>query len=235
MIFLKAHWQNLILINYKIKPEILHPFVPNYTKLDLYNGDCYVSLVGFMFKNTKVLGIKIPYHVNFEEVNLRFYVKKKEGSTWKRGVVFIKEIVPKRAITCIANTLYHEHYQTLPMQHSWTNHKNEQTITYQWKNDTWQSIQVTASATPNIINENSEEEFITEHYFGYTKYKNKTFEYEVEHPKWVHFPVKNHIINIDFKLNYGDRFKLLNTTKPTSIILAKGSEINVKNKVLIQR
>ena len=95
MSFLKAEWRNLIIINYEVKPEILKKHVPFGTELDLYKGKCYLSLVGFLFLNTKVLGIKIPYHINFAEVSLRFYVKRLENNEWKRGVVFMKEIVPK--------------------------------------------------------------------------------------------------------------------------------------------
>lgn len=117
MSFLKAEWRKLVLANYTIEPEILSKYVPFGTELDLWNGKCYVSLVGFMFLNTRLLGVKIPFHVNFEEVNLRFYVKRLDRDTWKRGVVFIKEIVPKPALTFVANTVYQENYETLPMQH----------------------------------------------------------------------------------------------------------------------
>lgn len=108
MSFLTAEWKNLIMANYEINSEILKPYIPKGTEIDYFNGKCFISLVGFMFKDTKVFGIKFPFHVNFEEVNLRFYVKKGD----KRGVVFIKEIVPKPLITFVANSVYHEHYQT---------------------------------------------------------------------------------------------------------------------------
>ena len=113
MSFLTAEWNDLALINYEINPEILQKYVPIGTELDLWNSKCYISLIGFMFENVKVLGVKIPFHVNFEEVNLRFYVKRFEDGKWKRGTVFIKEIVPKHAVTLVANTLYKERYQTL--------------------------------------------------------------------------------------------------------------------------
>jgi uncharacterized protein YqjF (DUF2071 family) len=113
MSFLKAHWKNLIMVNYDIDPKILEPYIPKHTSLDLFEGRCLISLVGFMFKDTKVLGLKFPNHINFEEVNLRFYVKHND----KRAVVFIKEIVPKSLITFIANTFYNEHYETHQMEH----------------------------------------------------------------------------------------------------------------------
>ena len=232
MNFLKAEWKNLALFNYEVDAKLLEKYVPAGTEIDLWNNKCYVSLVGFMFKNTKVLGIKVPFHVNFEEVNLRFYVKRFENGEWKRGVVFIKEIVPKKAITFIANTLYQEHYETQKMRHEIIENKNTNTFIYQWKNDKkWNTVQVETKNVLTAIEVDSEAEFITEHYFGYTKIdKDKTFEYEVQHPRWEQFEVLNHTIEIDFEKNYGSDFGFLQGTKPTSVFLAKGSEITVMNK-----
>ena len=123
MSFLKAEWRKLAFANYVVNPEILTKYIPYGTELDLWNDKCYVSLIGFMFLNTKLLGIKIPFHTNFEEVNLRFYVKRFDNGSWKRGVVFIKEIVPKSALTFVANSVYNENYETLPMRHLGTAQK----------------------------------------------------------------------------------------------------------------
>lgn len=109
MNFLTAEWRKLAIINYEVNPEILEKYLPNGVELDFWDGKCLTSLVGFMFLNTQLLGISVPFHRNFEEVNLRFYVKKWENKQWKRGVVFIKEIVPKKALSIIANTFYKEH------------------------------------------------------------------------------------------------------------------------------
>ena len=236
MNFLKAEWKNLALFNYEVDAEILEKYIPAGTEIDVWNNKCYVSLVGFMFKNTKVLGIKVPFHRDFEEVNLRFYVKRFENGEWKRGVVFIKEIVPKKAITFIANTLYQEHYETQKMRHEIIENNNSTTFIYQWKNDKkWNTIQLETSTNPEAIKVDSEAEFITEHYFGYTKInENKTFEYEVQHPRWEQFEVLNHKIDIDFQKTYGEDFYFLQNTKPTSVFLAKGSKISVKNKLKLE-
>lgn len=232
MSFLTAKWKNLIMANYIVNPEHLEKYLPKGTELDYWNGNCYVSLVGFLFKDTKVLGFRIPKHTDFEEVNLRFYVKRYENGTWKRGVVFIKEIVPKKAITFVANTFYKENYQTLAM-----GHKNEldaeiRTVAYEWEdNQTSHSIEVSAYDFSTTIDADSEAEFITEHYFGYTKYsENTTFEYEVKHPKWNQYLIKEHKINIDYKKLYGNDFAFLNQLSPNSVFLADGSEIKVENK-----
>lgn len=236
MNFLKAEWKNLALFNYEIDAEILEKYLPAGTEIDIWNNKCYVSLVGFMFKNTKVLGLKVPFHVDFEEVNLRFYVKRFENDEWKRGVVFIKEIVPKKAITFIANTLYQEHYETQKMRHETVENENTNTFIYQWKNDKeWNTIEIETKKDVSKIEIDSEAEFITEHYFGYTKIDEETtFEYEVTHPRWEQFEVINHRIDIDFEKNYGNDFGFLQTQKPTSVFLAEGSKITVKNKRKIE-
>jgi uncharacterized protein YqjF (DUF2071 family) len=236
MSFLTANWNNLALINYEIDHKILEEYLPNGTEIDYWNNKCYVSLVGFMFNNTKVLGVKIPLHINFEEVNLRFYVKRFENGEWKRGVVFIKEIVPKPAITFIANTLYNEHYQTNKMEHSVTENDTSTIFVYQWKNDNkWNSIQLETNPNQTEIELNSEAEFITEHYFGYTKYdENTTFEYEVTHPRWLQLNVIDYKIDVDFKSNYGNAFAILQDAKPISTFLALGSKITVENKKTIK-
>ncbi|WP_316636386.1 DUF2071 domain-containing protein [uncultured Flavobacterium sp.] len=236
MNFLKAEWRNLALFNYEVDPKILEKYVPAGTEIDIWNNKCYVSLVGFMFKNTKILGLKVPFHINFEEVNLRFYVKRFENGEWKRGVVFIKEIVPKKAITFIANTLYQEHYETQKMKHEIIENENTNIFIYQLKNDKkWNTIRLETKNVLTEIEVDSEAEFITEHYFGYTKIDEETtFEYEVMHPRWEQLEVLNHNIEIDFKKTYGSDFGFLQTQKPTSVFLAKGSKITVKNKRKIQ-
>jgi uncharacterized protein len=232
MSFLKAEWRKLIMANYEIDPKLLADFVPNHTELDLWNGRCYLSLVGFKFVNTRMLGLKIPFHIHFPEVNLRFYVKHKSGNEWKRGVVFIKEIVPKPAITIVANTLYKEKYQTLRMRDEWVenNEFNELSVKYEWKyKGDWQRMSVKAFNVPQPIPKLSETEFITEHYWGYTKINDlNTYEYEVTHPTWQAYEVNQYEIKVDFGKVYGKRFCFLNKIQPTSVMFAEGSEITVE-------
>jgi uncharacterized protein YqjF (DUF2071 family) len=236
MSFLTAEWNDLAMFNYEIDPNILENYVPKGTELDLWNGKCYISLIGFMFENVKVLGIKVPFHVNFEEVNLRFYVKRHENGKWKRGVVFVKEIVPKHAVTIIANTLYNEHYQTMKMRHSRTENETSKSFQYEWLKDAkWNSIEMTTERNAIPIEPNSEAEFITEHYFGYTNYnKDKSIEYAVSHPSWEQLKVINSNIDVDFESIYGKDFKFLQELKPTSEFLAIGSKITIEGKKTIK-
>ena len=230
--FLTATWKNLIMANYIVDPAVLMQYLPNKTELDLYNGNAYISLVGFMFANTRVLGFKIPFHVNFEEVNLRFYVRYNHNGTWKRGTVFIKEIVPKPAISFIANTVYHEKYDTKRMRHCTTETENEISLSYQWKHkNKWNRIEAFVGKPPQALVFGSEEEFIAEHYWGYSKYNDATtFEYNVQHPAWKIFPVKDYLIDCDFKSLYGDSFSNLTDAKPNSVFVAEGSDISVLKK-----
>ncbi|PKF73951.1 YqjF family protein [Chryseobacterium sp. PMSZPI] len=233
MNFLKAEWRKLAIINYEIDPDIVSKYLPEGTELDFYKGKCYVSLVGFMFLNTKLLGVPIPFHRNFEEVNLRFYVKKNENGIWKRGVVFIKEIVPKPALSFVANSVYNENYHTMPMKNMIHEKKDELLIKYSWKDKNWYSIRITAENKAQQMEADSEFEFITEHYWGFTKKEKNTSEYEVCHPKWNCYPVKDHHLNIDFNTIYGEDFECLNHQQPISVMLAEGSEIKVKAKKYI--
>lgn len=236
MSFLTAEWNDLVMINYEIDPKILEKYIPKGTEIDLWNGKCYISLIGFMFENVKVLGMKIPFHVNFEEVNLRFYVKRFENGEWKRGVVFVKEIVPKHAITLVANTLYNEHYQTLKMRHSRTENGNTKCFVYEWKKgQKWNSIAMTTQKNAIPIEAESVTEFITEHYFGYTNYnQEKSIEYAVTHPKWEQLEVIDYSTDVDFESVYGQDFAFLQNAQPTSAFLALGSKITIEGKKTIR-
>lgn len=232
MNFLKAEWRKLAIANFEVQPSLLSKYLPYNTELDLWEGKCYVSLVGFIFKNTRLLGIPIPFHRHFEEVNLRFYVRYFDDGNWKRGVVFIKEIVPKPALTFVANQLYKEHYQTMKMSHLWERKSDHLLVEYAWKlGKKENSFSIKANSSPIEIPENSVTEFITEHYWGYTKVDDQsTFEYEVVHPRWEAYEVIEHEIKVDFEKVYGSDFKMLSNQSPTSVMLAEGSEIVVKSK-----
>ena len=232
--FLTAEWRKLILVNYVIDPLILKKYLPYKTDLDLWKGKCYLSLVGFMFLNTKVKGCKLPGHIDFEEVNLRYYIKHYNEKEERRGVGFIKEIVPKHLIALLARTIYKEPYQAFPMKHSWLE-KNKLDVEYKWKvKDKWNSVAVRAENSPCSFNEKSEAGFILEHYWGYTRVNDKkTNEYEVKHPPWKIYKVLDSMINVDFKESYGSDFEFLNNLKPKFVILAEGSQISVGNKRII--
>jgi uncharacterized protein YqjF (DUF2071 family) len=227
--FLRAEWQNLIMANYEIDPLILKPYLPKGVELDYFEGKTYVSLVGFLFKNTSIFGIPIPFMGTFEEVNLRFYVIRKVGNENRRGVVFINETVPNKLVAWVANKLYKEHYIAIPTWHEWNFTEDKKEVKYQWKvNSAWNSIRVVASTTKCKMEVGSIEEFIFEHYFGYTKVNSeKSIEYKINHPSWEINTINNYQIECDFAAFYGNDFGVLNLTKPHSVMLADGSDISV--------
>lgn len=228
--FLKAEWRKLAIANYSVEPNLLKSFLPYKTELDFWNDKCYVSLVGFRFINTKLRGMLIPFHTDFEEINLRFYVRYKQGSEWRRGVSFIKEIVPRRALSLVANAIYKEKYVTLSTKYHWEENPGEVKVLYQWKHrKKWDLFSLTALPSPCEISSLSEEEFITEHYWGYTQInKSKASQYQVEHPRWQAYAIKDYQINVRFGDLYGSSFSFLSEAIPDSIMLAEGSQIIVR-------
>ena len=168
--FLTAEWRDLVMLNYEVDPAMLADLVPAGTELDLWQGRALVSVVGFHFRRTRLLGVAIPGHSNFEEVNLRFYVRRAApggAGEWRRGVVFVKEIVPRRAIAWVARTLYNENYVALPMRHSIADREADaaRSVSYQWRHEgRWCHVGVVARGLPDLPPADSEETFITEHY-----------------------------------------------------------------------
>lgn len=223
--FLTAKWNDLVMANYEVAPELLAARVPNGVSLDFHDGKCFVSLVAFMFLDTRVLRVAVPFHINFEEVNLRFYVKRESGEETRRGVCFVKEIVPRYAIATVARVFYGEPYEAWKMSHA----KNGNEYIYAWwKRDDAHSIKIETGENTGVPANGSHGEFIVEHYWGYTRRsETRTDEYKVEHPKWELFEVKNYEIKIDFGKLYGAEFAFLNNEKPHSVFMAKGSEIAV--------
>ena len=227
--FLTAKWENLIMVNYEIDPSYLLPYLPKGVELDHYEGKTYISLVGFLFKNASIFKLPIPFINTFEEVNLRFYVVRKDGDKLKRGVVFINETVPNKIVAFVANKLYKEHYTAISTKHHWDIGDKTKTIEYQWKvNKVWNNIKVNASVESVKMSPDSMEHFIFEHYFGYTKVNTKeSIEYKINHPSWKINTINNYDINCDFEKFYGKQFDVLNLSKPKSVMIAEGSDISV--------
>jgi uncharacterized protein len=211
---------------------VLSKYTPKGVEIDLFEEKAYVSLVGFMFKNTRLFNIPIFKFGTFEEINLRFYVKRTVEGKTKRGVVFINETVPYRVVAWLANTLYKEHYTTVKTRHTWEISDQKKKINYQWLlNNRWNSIEVTASTTKKKMEENSFEHFIYEHYYGYTKLNElETEEYRIAHPSWLINEINDYKIDCNFHEMYGKDFSFLDEKKPTSVFIAEGSSIEVQWK-----
>jgi len=224
----RADWRKLIMANYVIDPDRLLNWVPKKTQLDFRDNQCYISLVGFMFGHSQLNGIPIPFHQSFEEVNLRFYVLRKADEKFKRGVVFIREFVPKPAVTAIANGIFHEHYETIRMKHEWKFGQKEQTINYSWKKNKWHFLEINTGLEKHALVSGSKEEFFTEHYWGYTQKSGDTVEYFVNHDPWEVYDTVSYKVDVDFEMCYGKDFAFLNQQEPASVFLAEGSKITLE-------
>ena len=190
------------------------------------------SLVGFSFLDTKVKGLAIPFHRNFEEINLRFYVRARGPDGWRRGVVFVREVVPRRAIALVARWLYNENYQACPTRSTIIDPVDgtDGSVEYSWKhNGEWLSIGARFSGEPSLAEKNSLEEFITEHYWGYSTQRNGgTVEYQVEHPQWKVWKATETTIRGDMIGFYGSEFASALGSGPTSAFVADGSAVTVR-------
>lgn len=226
--FLTANWRYLAMLNFAIDPAILAPLVPPGTEIDFEDGETFVSVVGFLFLDTRLLGFPIPLHRDFEEVNLRFYVRKKSADTWRRGVVFIRELVPKRAIAIVARTFYGEPYLAMPMKHDIEHVDLKVSVEYSWRRGSkWESLKLRASGEPQTIPAGSHAEFITEHYWGYTKIRAGCSEYRVEHPRWKVWNAEQFELRADVAALYGEQFVKPLSQPPRSAFIADGSPIEV--------
>jgi len=229
--FLTAAWRDLAILNFEIAPRVLEPLVPAGTELDAWQSITYVSVVGFRFHDTRVLRFRIPWHVDFEEVNLRFYVRRREQGEWRRGVVFIRELVPRRAIAWTARWWYNEPYRALPMRHTVerTSTGDACAARYEWRRaGTWDGLALRAAGDLSPLQPDSEAEFITEHYWGYTRQRDgSSIEYRVEHPRWRVAPAADVELRCDVEALYGRAFADALAQPPRSAFVADGSAVTV--------
>lgn len=224
--FLTAEWKNLLILNYAVEPDLLRPFVPSGTELDSHNGLTYASLIGFQFNKTRLLGRPVPFHQSFEEVNLRFYVRR--GT--RRGVVFIRELVPKVAVTAIARLAYGENYSCVPMSHRLATNSGVLSAEYSWGSGATRcSISATTSSQSYLPAPGSPREFITEHYWGYAIRSGRTIEYQVDHPQWQVREADDAQFSGDAARYYGPDFANLLSRPPYSAFLVEGSAVTVFN------
>jgi uncharacterized protein len=229
--FLTAQWRYLAMLNYRIAPSVLAPYVPAGTALDLWRGEALVSVVGFRFLDTRLLGLPVPLHRDFEEVNLRFYVRAVHESEVRRGVTFIRELVPRRLIALVARLTYNEPYLALPMRSVAPAAPTEAPgpVEYAWRNPRqWNRLAVQPSGPPMPLAPDSEAEFVAARHWGYTRQRDGgTVEYEVVHPRWRVWPVERAVLECDVAGLYGAQFVDALAGAPSSAHLADGSAVTV--------
>jgi hypothetical protein len=240
---LTAEWRNLVLLNFSVPTEIIKHLAPPGTEPDVHNGQSYISIVGFRFENVRLFGIRFPGHTSFPEINLRYYVCRTVGTEVRRGVVFAREIVSRRAVSIVANRLYNENYITRPMhseiQVAGAELAPGDSLAYSWKTPGprlrfsksaahQNRVSASVAAPLALPPEGSLEEFIVEHYWGYTLGRDgHTREYQVAHVPWRVAPADNVTWDCDIAANYNSPFAEFLTTLPTSAIIAEGSPVQV--------
>ena len=214
------------MLNYVADPALLLSFVPAGTTLDKYEGKTYISLVGFEFNNTRILGQAVPFHQSFEEVNLRFYVRREE----KRGVVFIRELVPKYAVAAIARLAFGENYSCVPMSHRIAaNQQGSVAVEYSWGAEPRHCVmKAECRGVAYLPGDGSLSQFITEHYWGYALQRGRgCLEYEVQHPRWRVRDACSAVFSGDAVDHYGPKIAEVLSHPPDSAFLAEGSAVTV--------
>jgi uncharacterized protein YqjF (DUF2071 family) len=228
--FLTAAWRDLVMLNYEVNPRVLARRVPAGTTLDLWQGRALVSVVGFRFLGTRVLGVPVPWHRDFDEVNLRFYVRRElDGGAVRRGVVFLRELVARPAITWLARLTYNEPYQTLPMRSTASGIIGSRRLTYEWRlGDRWQRVAASATGTPPVPAPDSEAAFVTQRHWGYTRRRDGgTIEYAVEHPPWRVWRAEAPVLDADVAALSLPAFVPALAGTPVSAFVAEGSPVTV--------
>ncbi len=219
------------MLSYAVDPGVLEPLVPSGTTLDTWHGVPLASVVGFRFLRTRVLGVPVPFHRDFEEVNLRFYVRRAVAGETRRGVVFVAELVPRVAITLVARLVYNEPYRTVPMRSTApdTPVVTPGRLSYEWRiGPGWHRLAATPVGAPSVPAEDDIAAFVTEHYWGYTRQRDgATIEYAVEHPRWQVWTAESPALVTDVARLWGPAFVPWLARPPVSALVAEGSPVTV--------
>lgn len=228
-VFVTAALRHLVMLNYEVEPAILAPLVPKGTELDDWHGKTFLSLVAFSFNDIRLKGIAIPLERDFVQINLRFYVRAKGREGWQRGVVFVREVVPRRTIALVGRWLYHGNFVVCPTR-SRQDHdpdRGQHRALYSWQHrGAWLTVGVEYAGEPAPPGPGSKEEFIVERYRGYaTRRDGSTAAYQVEHPRWKIWPATRTLTDGDFTGFYGGQFGAVFAGQPGSVFVAEGSPV----------
>lgn len=236
--FLIAHWTELVMLNFEVPADMVARMAPAGTEPDLFDGRAFASVVGFLFREASFFGLRFPGHGRFEEVNLRFYVRRRVGDRWRRGVVFVREIAPRLAVALAARWLYNESYVTRRMRNDvrlvGAALDQDAQVDYQWRTGRgrqrrWNRMAARASAAPGLPETDSLTEFIVEHYWAYVRGRDGvTSEYRVAHRPWRVAPASDVVWDCDPAATYGDSPLVEHlASQPASAFIADGSPVQV--------
>jgi len=228
-VFLRAEWRTLAMLNFEVERAILAPSIPAGTELDDWSGRAVVSVVGLVFRRTRVLGLPVPFHRSFDEVNLRFYVRRRGEQGWRHGIVFVEELVPRAAVTWAARTLYGENYSTARVRHETEASDARRLVRYLWSRRGGEGrMELVSEGSSDPAAPGSEAEFITDRPWGYTRRGSGwTQEYRVAHPRWNVWIAQRASVEGETLALFGQPFAPFLAGAPRSAFLADGSEVAV--------
>jgi len=222
--FLTAEWRNVLGVTYVADEALLEPHLPRGAQIDTLEGAPRVSVVAFQFLHTHVRGVPIPLHVNFREINLRFYVR----LHGRRAVVFIREFVPRPAISIVARLAYNEPYRTVRMRDEVLARHGQIGVRHRFGPGLRNRLEAWADPEPVVPAEDSAAYWLTHHELGVGRGRDGSARfYEVDHPVWALHEVRSLDMELDFAALYGPQWAFLAYAEPSHVTLAAGSGVSI--------
>ena len=232
---ISSEFRKVALVNYVVPPEVVEKYIPKYTKLDFYNGECIISLVGFQVQKLKVAGVKVPLLKDFEEIDLQIYVKRFDGAKWRKGVVVISRIFDQPAATNLANTVFKANYSSMPVSGKVEETEEYLKVKYSWQfREMQQNFWVKSNRLAAPYDKDSAAAFLLDRPYGYLRSEDQTYEYGLDHVDWHLYTVDEYSVDVDFSKQFDPAFNILNNQTPQSVLLTEGSTIEIGENLLVQ-
>ncbi|WP_324721355.1 DUF2071 domain-containing protein [Salinimicrobium sp. HB62] len=232
---ISSEFRKVALVNYVVPPEVVEKYLPKYTKMDFYNGECIISLIGFQVQKLKVAGVKVPLLKDFDEIDLQIYVKRFDGAQWRKGVVVISRIFDQLAARDLANTVFKANYTSMPVSGKVEETEYHLKVQYSWQfRELQQNFWVKSNRLAAPYDKDSAAAFLLDRPYGYLKSEDQTYEYKLDHVDWHLYTVDEYSIDVDFSKQFDPAFNILNSQTPHSVILTEGSTIEIGANQLVQ-
>lgn len=230
---ISSEFRKVALLNYIVPPEVVEKYLPKYTKPDFYNGNCFISLVGFQVKKLKVSDVKVPLIKDFDEIDLQIYVKRFDGARWVKGVVIISRIFDQPGAATLTNTLFKTNYTSMPTTSEVNETEEGLEVKYSWQlNGKEQSFSVKSNNLAAPYDKDTEAAFILDRSLGFIKAgEEETFQYTINHASWHLYTVEEYAVDVDFSRQFDPVLNILNTMVPQSVILTEGSTVEIGENV----
>ena len=231
-VLMTARFSEVVAVNFQIDPKVLAPRIPKGLELDFYKGETYVSLVAMMLRDVRVWGIPIHIATGFEELNMRFYVRRKDGDGYQRGACFIKDYVSSGAAAWILGSLFKADFHKIKMKHDNTGFADDgesvPSVDYRWKvGDHWNRLRIKARSKVQKTGSDTKVGFILNHNNEYSSRKGKTLEYRATHPTWTVWDAAQANFTCDVKTLFGQEFEKPLSKRPASVFVASGSDFTI--------